>query len=85
MPAGQGDVTFQFYNAGSSDGYVGYGMTSTAAQANAVIPVGATMPNAVPVPQGAVLSYTLAGGLFMSVVTPTAGNTTIIVTPGRGC
>jgi hypothetical protein len=71
------------FNPGAFDAFVAYGMSSTAAVANAVAPiVGGSQP-VVQVPHGLMKTYTLAGAPFFAAVAP-LGSTTVNITPGYG-
>lgn len=78
-----GEVSYSFFNTDSVDAWIGYGMTSGAALANAVIPaVGAPSP-ALFVPANSVQTYRLSPLLFFCAVVP-SGKAEVIGTPGDG-
>ncbi len=78
-----GEVTYRIHNPGTVDAWVGYGMTSAAALANAVIPaVGSPQPS-LPIPNGTVKVFTLSPLLFFCAVVA-SGKAELTVTPGDG-
>mgnify|MGYP001587430236 CR=1 FL=1 len=81
---GAGEVDYLFYNPhGSVDAYIGYGMTSDAARANAVVPLIGASSAVVAVPHGLMKTYTLAPGLYFAGISLT-GSCAVICTPGYG-
>lgn len=69
MLASQGDVVYLFDATGLPSGsraWIGYGMTSTAAQANASAPLIGTPSSALPLAAGTVQGFTLTGGIFLA-------------------
>lgn len=81
-----GDVVARFYNSGGADAFMGYGPTSTAAQANAVIPVLSGGPQPVMIiKSGETREFTLAGQpqIFVAAIA-LAGSCTLYATPGFG-
>lgn len=79
-----GEVVYMVYNRGAVDAYLAYGMTSTAARDNAVIPNAANGQQPVlPCPAGSVQAFTLAPMLFFCAVVP-SGNASLMITPGEG-
>ena len=79
-----GDITYLFDNSvNGSRCWVGYGMSSTAAQANAVIPVIGTPSQALPLGPGTVQSFTLAPNIFVSTIME-QGSGTVTCTVGMG-
>lgn len=81
--APRGDIVYLVYNSGLNDSYLGYGMTSGAANANAVVPTAGNAINCLPLPAGSVQSFTLSPMLFFAAQTP-SGNSQIMITPGMG-
>lgn len=79
----QGDITYLIGNAGANDAFVGYGMTSGAANANAAVPVAGAAVECLYVPAFSVQSFTLTPMLFFAAQTP-QGNTQLFITPGDG-
>jgi hypothetical protein len=82
-PAG-GDVDFLIVNpTGGQNVWIGYGMTSDVAVANAVVPLIGASTNAIPSPVGSIQTFTLVGGMFFSPKTE-LGSCSISITPGFG-
>ena len=81
--APRGDIVYLIYNTGAVDAYIGYGMTSGAANANAVVPSAGNAINCLPVPAGIQRAFTLSPMLFFAAQTPSA-NSQIMITPGTG-
>lgn len=79
----RGDVVYLVYNSGLNDAYLGYGMTSGAANGNAVVPTAGNATAALALPAGSVQSFTLTPQLFFAAQTP-SGNAPIYITPGMG-
>lgn len=70
-PGIAGDVVYLIDNSENSvPAYIGYGPTSTVAQANAVVPAisGVTGPSCFVVAKTTVQQFTLSGNLFMAAV-----------------
>lgn len=67
---GGGEAVYVFDNSRNTvAAWVGYGPTSTVAQANAVIPSpGGQQSNVLPLAKGTVQSFTLNAGMFFSVI-----------------
>lgn len=67
---GGGEAVYIFDNSrNSSAAWVGYGPTSTAAQASAAIPAnGASQSNVLCISKGTVQAFTLNAGMFFSVI-----------------
>lgn len=64
-----GDVTYVFDNSlGNARIWIGYGMTSTTAQNNAVVPSVGAASKALPVAKNTIQAFTLRGGLFISTI-----------------
>jgi hypothetical protein len=82
-PVGGGDVGYLVWNPGSIDSWLGYGPSSTAAQANAIIPLIGAPRQALPVPGGSLQVFTLAPRQFFSGITQ-LGSCSVYVTPGYG-
>lgn len=82
-PVGGGDVGYLVYNPGAIDAWLGYGLSSTAAQANAVIPIIGAPQQALPIPGGSLQVFTLAPRLFFSGITQ-LGSCSVYMTPGYG-
>lgn len=78
-----GDITYLIGNSGANDAFVGYGMTSGAANANAAVPVAGAAVECLYVPAFSVQSFTLTPMLFFCAQTP-SGNTPLYITPGTG-
>ena len=69
MRAGQGDVVYLFDATKFPSGaraWIGYGMTSSVAQANASVPLIGTPSSALPLAAGTVQGFTLSGGLYFA-------------------
>ncbi len=82
-PAG-GDVDFLIVNpSGGQNTWIGFGMSSTAAVNNAVVPIIGQSTNAIPSPAGSIQTFTLVGGMYFSPKTE-LGSCTISITPGFG-
>jgi hypothetical protein len=81
---GQGEVNYLFYNPHASvDAFIGFGPTSTAANAAAVVPIiGGSQP-VLMVPHGLMKNYTLVAGLFFAGASVT-GSCAVLCTPGWG-
>lgn len=88
MPAGNGDVVYLFDATKIPAGlcaWVGYGMSSSIAQSNAVAAVIGTPSSAFPVAAGTVQAFCLTGGLFFNAVMEAGSSTCQLrVTPGFG-
>lgn len=81
---GAGEVDYLFWNPHASvDAFIGYGMTSTVANANAVVPLIGASTAVVMVPHGLMKTYTLGPGLFFAGVSIT-GSAAVLCTPGFG-
>lgn len=79
-----GETTFVFDNStNGSAAWVGYGMTSSAAKANAVIPLLGGSSPALRVAKNTVQPFVLNGGTFANVVME-AGSATVNVLVGYG-
>lgn len=67
---GAGEAVYVFDNSRNTvAAWIGYGMTSTAAQASAAIPAGGgAQSNVLPLGKGTVQAFTLNGGMFFSVI-----------------
>lgn len=64
-----GDVTYVFDNSlGNNRLWIGYGMSSTAAQTNARVPTPANPSPALPVAKNTIQAFTLAPQLFISTI-----------------
>lgn len=64
----EGEMVFRFHNPSTARGWLGYGMSSTAAQTNAVVPSPGVPTSALPLTPAAVSSYTLGPGIFVCAV-----------------
>lgn len=79
-----GDVTYEFYNSGDNDAFIGYGSTSTVASSNASIPiVGTPVGSCFPVASGCYIVKTLSPDLFLAGITG-LGSSSVFVTTGYG-
>ena len=78
-----GDVAYLVYNPSTVDAWLGYGMTSGAAQAASVIPIISGPQSALVSPAGSLQVFTLTGGLFWSGIAQ-LGSCSVYVTPGDG-
>ncbi len=85
LPVGQGDATFMIDNVSGPRAFLGFGMTSDAAVANARVPApGANPVNCLPLAGGTVQTFTFAGtGMFVAARTD-GGAGTIFLTLGDG-
>lgn len=84
--AGNGDVVYLFDATklpSGSRAWIGYGMTSTDAQAKAVVPLIGTPTSAFALAAGTVQGFTLTGGLFFSGIME-QGSGTLACTIGFG-
>lgn len=82
-PSG-GDVTYVFDNSkGTQRCWIGYGMTSTAAQTNARVPTPGGQSPALPVAQGTIQAFSLAPQLFISTIME-LGSATVTCNIGMG-
>ena len=78
-----GEVDYVIYNKGAADAWIGYGPTSDAAIANAVIPLIGSPQSALPSPAGTIQTFTLDGSIFFSGIGE-GGLTSCTITPGYG-
>jgi hypothetical protein len=78
-----GDVAYLLANMGSNDAYIGYGASSGAAAAGAVVPIIGQNASCIPVPARSQRVVTLAPVLFFAAATA-AGQTPVAITPGDG-
>lgn len=80
-----GEAVYLFDNSRNTvAAWVGYGMTSSAAQASAVIPAnGGAQSNVLCIGKGMAQAFTLNGGMFFSVIME-QGSGTVTGTAGYG-
>lgn len=86
MPAGNADVVYLMDGAklpSGSRAWIGWGMTSDAAKANAVVPLIGSPSAAFALAAGTVQGFTLTGGIFLSAIME-SGSGTIACTVGFG-
>jgi hypothetical protein len=81
--APRGDVVYMIFNSGAVDAFLGFGMTSGAANGNAVVPVAGASTPVLTLPHGVMRAFTLTPNLFFAAQTP-SGNAAIYITPGMG-
>lgn len=80
----EGLVDYFVYNNGASDGWIGFGMTSDAAVANAAAPLIGASTNAIAAPVGVPFIVRLAPRPFVAASSTGLGSTNISITPGQG-
>lgn len=79
-----GDVTYVFDNSlGNSRLWVGYGMTSDAAKANARVPTPGGQSLALPIAKNTIQAFTLSPNLFVATVME-LGSATVTLNIGMG-
>ena len=82
-PSG-GDVTYVFDNSkGTQRCWIGYGMTSDAAIANARVPTPGAQSPALPVAQGTIQAFSLAPRLFIATIME-LGSASVTLNIGMG-
>lgn len=79
-----GLVDYFVYNCGASDGWIGFGMTSDAAVANAVAPLITASTAAIAAPVGVPFIVRLQARPFVAASSTGLGSTNISITPGQG-
>lgn len=78
VPTGASQV--QFVNAGPNQVYVAQAATAT----NAVIPTAGTPANGMPIPAGAICTYSIPPLAYLSFICDTGKTATLYVTRGEG-